>query len=220
METKFQTSFIPKKSLTPASPTVSANRESTSILLLIGVLVFVVSILAAAGSYGWQKYLESKQNGYGANLATLEKNFNTNSIVALKTTATKIDLASALLKNHIALSQVFGALSAITAENIRFTALDLEVTTGKQMQISMKLPWWPLHPLAFAVTSSWEINLVWGPLFLAWLFKSLILRYGGRGGFHKALPFFIGLMLGQFVVGSLWNIYGISVGLPTYQFWQ
>jgi len=139
METKFQTSFIPKKSLTPASPTVSANRESTSILLLIGVLVFVVSILAAAGSYGWQKYLESKQNGYGANLATLEKNFNTNSIVALKTTATKIDLASALLKNHIALSQVFGALSAITAENIRFTALDLEVTTGKQMQISMKL---------------------------------------------------------------------------------
>ena len=86
--------------------------------------------------------------------------------------------------------------------------------------LRMKLPWWPLHPLAFAVTSSWEINLVWGPLFLAWLFKSLILRYGGRGGFHKALPFFIGLMLGQFVVGSIWNIYGISVGLPTYQFWQ
>ena len=86
--------------------------------------------------------------------------------------------------------------------------------------LRVRFPWWPLHPLAFAVTSSWEINLVWGPLFLAWLFKSLILRYGGRGGFHKALPFFIGLMLGQFVVGSIWNIYGISVGLPTYQFWQ
>ncbi len=84
----------------------------------------------------------------------------------------------------------------------------------------VRLPWWPLHPLAFAVTSSWEINLVWGPLFLAWLFKSLILRYGGRGGFHKALPFFVGLMLGQFTVGSLWNIYGIVRGLPTYQFWQ
>lgn len=84
----------------------------------------------------------------------------------------------------------------------------------------VRLPWWPLHPLAFAVTSSWEINLVWGPLFLAWLFKTLILRYGGRGGFQRSLPFFIGLMLGQFVVGSLWNIYGIARGLPTYQFWQ
>jgi len=51
-----------------------------------------------------------------------------------------------------------------------------------------------VDPLAFAVTSSFEINLVWGPLFLAWVFKSLILRYGGRGGFHRSLPFFIGLM--------------------------
>ncbi len=86
--------------------------------------------------------------------------------------------------------------------------------------LRMRFPWWPLHPLAFAVTSSFEINLVWGPLFLAWIFKSLILRYGGRGGFHRSLPFFIGLMLGQFVVGSLWNIYGIVRNLPTYQFWQ
>lgn len=86
--------------------------------------------------------------------------------------------------------------------------------------LRVRLPWWPLHPLAFAVTSSWEINLVWGPLFLAWVCKSLILRYGGRGGFHRSLPFFVGLMLGQFVVGSLWNIYGIARGLPTYQFWQ
>jgi len=86
--------------------------------------------------------------------------------------------------------------------------------------LRMRFPWWPLHPLAFAVTSSFEINLVWGPLFLAWVFKSLILRYGGRGGFHRSLPFFIGLMLGQFVVGSLWNIYGIIQNVPTYQFWQ
>jgi hypothetical protein len=86
--------------------------------------------------------------------------------------------------------------------------------------LRVRIPWWPLHPLAFAVTSSWEINLVWRPLFLAWIFKSLILRYGGRGGFHRALPFFVGLMIGQFVVGSLWNIYGIARGLPTYQFWQ
>jgi hypothetical protein len=86
--------------------------------------------------------------------------------------------------------------------------------------LRVRVPWWPLHPLAFAVTSSWEINLVWGPLFLAWVCKSLILRYGGRGGFHRSLPFFFGLMLGQFVVGSLWNIYGICRELPTYQFWQ
>ena len=36
----------------------------------------------------------------------------------------------------------------------------------------------------------------------------------------QVVPIIRSLMLGQFVVGSLWNIYGIVRGLPTYQFWQ
>ncbi|MCL5283918.1 MAG: hypothetical protein M1330_04315 [Armatimonadetes bacterium] len=84
----------------------------------------------------------------------------------------------------------------------------------------IRFPWWPFHPLAYAVTSSWEINLVWFPLFIAWVLKILILRYSGRLGFQRSLPFFFGLMLGQFVVGSLLNIYGIIMIVPTYQFWQ
>lgn len=84
----------------------------------------------------------------------------------------------------------------------------------------VRFPWWPFHPLGFAVTSSWEINLVWMPLFIAWVVKVVTLRYAGLPGFRRSLPFFFGLMLGQFVVGSLWNIYGIAAELPTYQFWQ
>jgi hypothetical protein len=83
-----------------------------------------------------------------------------------------------------------------------------------------RLPWWPFHPLAFAVTSSWEINLVWMPLFIAWLLKVVILHYGGRQGFSKSVPFFMGLIMGQFVVGSLWNVWGVAMDLPTYQFWE
>ncbi len=84
----------------------------------------------------------------------------------------------------------------------------------------VRFTWWPFHPLAFAITSSWEINLVWLPLFVAWVLKVVILRYSGRTGFQRSMPFFFGLMLGQFVVGSLWNIYGILMQVPTYQFWQ
>ena len=84
----------------------------------------------------------------------------------------------------------------------------------------VRFPWWPFHPLAFAVSSSWEINLVWFPLFIAWLLKTIILRYGGRKGYGRSMPFFFGLMLGQFVLGSLLNIVGILLEIPTYQFWQ
>jgi hypothetical protein len=84
----------------------------------------------------------------------------------------------------------------------------------------VRLPWWPFHPLGYAVTSSWEINLVWMPLFIAWVLKVVILRYGGLPAFRRSLPFFFGLMLGQFVVGSLLNFWGIALGVPTYQFWE
>lgn len=94
-----------------------------------------------------------------------------------------------------------------------FTALILQF-------MRVRFTWWPFHPLGYAVTASWEINLVWMPLFIAWVLKVAILRYGGRTGFQRSVPFFLGLILGQFVVGSLWNIYGIAMGVPTYQFWQ
>lgn len=84
----------------------------------------------------------------------------------------------------------------------------------------VRFPAWPFHPLGFAVTASWEINLVWMPLFIAWVFKLFILRYGGLKGFRNSLPFFFGLMLGQFFVGSIVNIIGITFEIPTYQFWQ
>src|SRR5688500_18728660 len=73
----------------------------------------------------------------------------------------------------------------------------------------VRFPWWPFHPLGYAVTSSWEINLVWMPLFIAWVLKVAILRYSGLPGYRRSLAFFFGLMLGQFVIGSLLNVYGI-----------
>ena len=84
----------------------------------------------------------------------------------------------------------------------------------------VRFPWWPFHPLAYAVTSGFETNLVWMPLLIAWAVKSLLLRYGGVRTYRASLPFFYGLMLGQFMEGSLLNIWGISTGTPTYQFWQ
>ena len=100
-------------------------------------------------------------------------------------------------------------------------AIAVGFITALLLQIfRVRFTWWPFHPLAYAVTASWEINLVWLPLFIAWILKVVILRYGGRTGFQRSIPFFMGLMLGQFVIGSLWNIYGIAAQVPTYQFWQ
>jgi len=78
----------------------------------------------------------------------------------------------------------------------------------------------PFHPLAYAVSGTWQMNLMWLPLFIAWVAKTLLLRYGGPKKFTEALPFCYGLILGQFIPGSLLNIWGLITNNSTYQFWQ
>ncbi len=63
---------------------------------------------------------------------------------------------------------------------------------------------WPLHPLGFAVAAGWTMSVLWSSIMLAWLIKSLVLRLGGARTFERTKPFFLGLVLGQLVVGGLW----------------
>ncbi len=78
---------------------------------------------------------------------------------------------------------------------------------------------WPFHPVGFAISSSWSMNVLWLPILIAWLAKLIITRYGGYRAFQQAIPFALGLVLGEFVIGSLWTIIGISLGIDTYSFW-
>ncbi|MBU0607211.1 MAG: hypothetical protein KKI08_04955 [Armatimonadetes bacterium] len=84
----------------------------------------------------------------------------------------------------------------------------------------IKYMWWPFHPLGFAVSGNWEMNLVWMPLLIAWLLKVAIVRYGGHKRYQQAVPAFLGLIVGQFVVGSILNIVSIILHIPSYMFWQ
>ncbi len=65
--------------------------------------------------------------------------------------------------------------------------------------------WFPLHPLAYALSGSWTLIVFWFPIFSAWLIKSLLLRYFGVTVFHRAAPFFIGLIFGEFAMAVLWS---------------
>jgi len=77
----------------------------------------------------------------------------------------------------------------------------------------------PFHPIGFAISANWAMNCVWLPLCLSWLAKVLIMRYTGARGYRAAIPFALGLILGEFVVGSLWALIGVALDIPTYGFW-
>jgi hypothetical protein len=76
----------------------------------------------------------------------------------------------------------------------------------------------PLHPIGFAISSSWAIHLVWVPLMIAWVLKGLTLRFGGLRAYRRAVPFFLGLALGDCVMGSAWSLLSIVLNERTYNF--
>ncbi len=85
--------------------------------------------------------------------------------------------------------------------------------------IRLRGGWFPFHPIGYAISGSWSMNLCWSPLLIAWVLKLTVLRFGGLRLYRRAIPFFLGMILGRCVVGSFWSIFGIIFHTPTYNFW-
>ena len=67
-----------------------------------------------------------------------------------------------------------------------------------------RFAWWPLHPIGLIVMGTYVMTYMWFSFFLAWLIKGVLLRYGGPRLYTKAVPLFLGLIIGQFVAAGVW----------------
>ena len=77
---------------------------------------------------------------------------------------------------------------------------------GLLMFAHTRFYWWPLHPLGFVISVGWLTGWVWFSVFLSWLLKLIILKYGGGQLFKAARPFFLGLIIGEASVGGFWLV--------------
>ncbi|HNR35325.1 MAG TPA: hypothetical protein PKO36_09100 [Candidatus Hydrogenedentes bacterium] len=85
--------------------------------------------------------------------------------------------------------------------------------------LRMAFHWWPLHPVGFAISGSWGMEQIWLCVMIAWLIKVILLKYGGAKAYKPVVPLFVGLIMGDFMVGSFWNLYGIVMETRVYHFW-
>ena len=68
----------------------------------------------------------------------------------------------------------------------------------------------PLNPAGYALNMSFANDFFWCDMLAAWAIKSLVLRYGGVQTYRAALPFFLGLILGDYVTGAVWSLIGTA----------
>ncbi len=80
------------------------------------------------------------------------------------------------------------------------------LTMGGLMVARHKLLWWPFHPLGFVVSFGRVMEGIWFTVFLAWVSKALIMRFGGANVYRRMQPFFLGIALGHILAGGVWLV--------------
>jgi hypothetical protein len=84
------------------------------------------------------------------------------------------------------------------------------------MMLRYRLLWFPLHPIGMVLGNG--MRMIWFSVLVAALIKWITLRYGGLRSFRAVLPFFLGLILGDILIGMSWMVLGLLLQVPTYAF--
>jgi len=80
--------------------------------------------------------------------------------------------------------------------------------------------WIPFHPVGYPMGPTFSMAWLWFSFLLSWAVKWVILKHGGLGLYRRIVPFFLGLILGEFVVGGGWSLIGVLFQIPVYVFWH
>ncbi|MCH8292075.1 hypothetical protein IH992_13355 [Candidatus Poribacteria bacterium] len=106
----------------------------------------------------------------------------------------------------------------VDGTGLSFTAL-AAVFTIFLMFMRRLFIWWPFHPAGYALGLSSGTVWIWSAVLIGWGIKAIVLKFGGVSMYRKAGPFFFGVILGDYVVGSVWSIIGAIFQMPVYRVW-
>ena len=84
--------------------------------------------------------------------------------------------------------------------------------------VRSRYAWFPFHPAGFAVSGTWSMALFAPSILVSWLMKAVLLRYGGMTTYRPASVFFMGLIVGEFLMGVFWGTLGIVTHRTMYNF--
>lgn len=100
------------------------------------------------------------------------------------------------------------------ARGIGFMAGGFVFVTFLQFMRS-RLLWWPLHASGYVLSgASWGgMIYFWFPVMVSWLLKYLILKFAGLPTYRRMMPFFLGLVLGDFIPRSVLSIVSLLLNV-------
>ena len=75
--------------------------------------------------------------------------------------------------------------------------------------------WWPLHASGYVLSgASWGgMIYFWFPVMVSWFLKLTILKWSGLAAYRRWQPFFLGLVLGDFIPRSVLSLLSFALNL-------
>lgn len=129
-----QTSFIPNKNITG----LSQDESGGGIVSVIGITLFVITVVASIGVYGYQKYLESTIANMDGELSSARETLDPALISQITQTNTQFISANELIAKHQVPSSFFSLLQSLTLKTVRFSSLSYSIGKTGLVEIKMK----------------------------------------------------------------------------------
>jgi hypothetical protein len=70
----------------------------------------------------------------------------------------------------------------------------------------LRFLWWPFHPLGYLLSNSLSQGMGTFPFLIAWALKFVVTRYGGLRLYRQTISLAIGLIVGDLLNTTTWNI--------------
>jgi len=136
MADKFQTTFIPKGNNAPSQKTISSKKKVASIVTLVTFLVFALSAAMSGYVLINQRITQANIESITLELTKVRESVDDGTIQQIADISDRIRLASDLLDNHLAPSEIFVLLETYTLPTIGFQQFSYDYAEGSFVRIS------------------------------------------------------------------------------------
>jgi hypothetical protein len=138
MDKEFQTSFVPKKKIVEREPRVHSGSFS-GMANTFALLVFIVSLLGAGGTYLYRSSLQNNIAQYKDSLTRAEAAFEPSLITTLQSLDKRMIAANSILSSHIAVSPIFALLGDLTLPTVRYSDFSYEFDQDNENLVDIKI---------------------------------------------------------------------------------
>jgi hypothetical protein len=165
MDTKFQTSFIPKRPVLASEQSSAVGSRPINLISVIATFIFVVSLLAVGGEYAYKQYLTKKIASMDQELRDARATVQDDLINQFIRLDNRIQSAESLLQGHIATSLLFSALQNETVKNVQFSDLLYQTDSDGTVTVFMRGVSTSYNALALQANIYHQNKYIRNPLF-------------------------------------------------------